>query len=161
THAYGAALDNPGLFVCCVVGDGEAETGALAASWHLNKFLDPVTDGAVLPVLHLNGYKIANPTILARVPRDELRALLEGYGFAPRFLEGDDPATMHRGMAALLDEVVTEIAELQRAARSGSAAGRPRWPMIVLVTPKGWTGPKEVDGVRIEGTFRAHQVPLT
>ena len=159
-HAHGAALDNPDLLVCCVVGDGEAETGPLAASWHANKFLDPVGDGAVLPVLHLNGYKIANPTILARIPRGELRSLLEGYGYAPRFLEGSEPEAMHQGMAALLDEVMDEIASIQRAARAGKTDGRPRWPMIVLVTPKGWTGPREVDGVRMEGTFRAHQVPL-
>ena len=159
-HAYGAALDNPDLLVCCVVGDGEAETGPLAASWHSNKFLNPVQDGAVLPVLHLNGYKIANPTVLARIPRDELRSLLEGYGYAPRFVEGSDPATMHQQMAATLDEVVGEIAELQRRARSESELGRPRWPMIVLRTPKGWTGPKEVDGLPAEGSFRSHQVPL-
>ena len=160
-HAHGAALDNPDLLVCCVVGDGEAETGPLAASWHANKFLDPVGDGAVLPVLHLNGYKIANPTALARIPREELRSLLEGYGYAPRFLEGSEPEAMHRGMADLVDEVVTEIAAIQYAARAGQTDGRPRWPMIVLVTPKGWTGPHVVDGVRVEGTFRAHQVPLT
>jgi xylulose-5-phosphate/fructose-6-phosphate phosphoketolase len=160
-HAHGAALDNPDLLVCCVVGDGEAETGPLAASWHANKFLDPVGDGAVLPVLHLNGYKIANPTVLARIPRDELRSLLVGYGYAPRFLEGSDPEAMHRGMADLVDEIVTEIASIQQAARSGRSDGRPQWPMIVLVTPKGWTGPDVVDGVRVEGTFRAHQVPLT
>ena len=160
-HAHGAALDNPDLLVCCVVGDGEAETGPLAASWHANKFLDPVGDGAVLPVLHLNGYKIANPTALARIPREELRSLLEGYGYAPRFLEGSEPEAMHRGMADLVDEVVTEIASIQHAARAGQTDARPRWPMIVLVTPKGWTGPHVVDGVRVEGTFRAHQVPLT
>jgi xylulose-5-phosphate/fructose-6-phosphate phosphoketolase len=160
-HAHGAALDNPDLLVCCVVGDGEAETGPLAASWHANKFLDPVGDGAVLPVLHLNGYKIANPTVLARIPHEELRSLLEGYGYAPRFLEGSEPEAMHRGMADLVDELVTEIASIQRAARSGQSDARPRWPMIVLVTPKGWTGPDAVDGVRVEGTFRAHQVPLT
>src|SRR5213083_2121140 len=130
THAYGAAFDNPNLIVGCVVGDGEAETGPLAASWHSNKFLDPVRDGAVLPILHLNGYKIANPTVLARIPRDELRALLEGYGYAPRVLEGSDPDAMHQQMAALLDEVVDEIAEIQRGARDGGASGRPRWPMI-------------------------------
>jgi xylulose-5-phosphate/fructose-6-phosphate phosphoketolase len=160
-HAHGAALDNPDLLVCCVVGDGEAETGPLAASWHANKFLDPVGDGVVLPVLHLNGYKIANPTVLARIPRDELGSLLEGYGYAPRFLEGSEPEAMHRGMADLLDELVTEIASIQQAARSGQSDARPQWPMIVLVTPKGWTGPAVVDGVRVEGTFRAHQVPLT
>src|SRR4051794_29807425 len=159
-HAYGAALDNPDLLVCCVVGDGEAETGPLATSWHSNKFLDPVTDGAVLPVLHLNGYKIANPTVLARIPRDELRSLLEGYGYAPRFVEGDDPDVMHGLMAEALDAAVDEIAEIQRAAREDGARARPRWPLLVLVTPKGWTGPKEVDGKPVEGTFRAHQVPL-
>jgi xylulose-5-phosphate/fructose-6-phosphate phosphoketolase len=159
-HAYGAAFDNPDLLVCCVVGDGEAETGPLAASWHSNKFLNPVTDGAVLPVLHLNGYKIANPTVLARIPEAELRALLEGYGYAPRFVEGSDPATMHRLMAATLDEVADEIAEIQRRARFDGELERPRWPMIVLRTPKGWTGPKIVDGLPAEGSFRSHQVPL-
>src|SRR3954466_14612676 len=160
-HAHGAALDNPDLLVCCVVGDGEAETGPLAASWHSNKFLNPARDGAVLPVLHLNGYKIANPTVLARIPHDELRALLEGYGHAPRFVEGSDPDEMHQAMAATLDEVLDEIRELQSAARPGGAAERPRWPMIVLRTPKGWTGPKEVDGLPAEGSFRSHQVPLS
>jgi xylulose-5-phosphate/fructose-6-phosphate phosphoketolase len=159
-HAYGAAFDNPGLLVCCVVGDGEAETGPLAASWHSNKFLDPVRDGAVLPVLHLNGYKIANPTLLARIPRDELRALIEGYGYAPRFVEGDDPAAMHELMAATLDDVIGEIQAIQSRAREGGERARPRWPMIVLVTPKGWTGPKEVDGQPAEGSYRSHQVPL-
>jgi xylulose-5-phosphate/fructose-6-phosphate phosphoketolase len=159
-HAYGAVFDNPDLIALCVVGDGEAETGPLAASWHSNKFLDPRTDGAVLPVLHLNGYKIANPTILARIPRDELRALLQGYGYAPRFVEGDDPQTMHQLMAAALDDAVGEIRALQRAAREDGSTQRPRWPMIVLVTPKGWTGPKEVDGLPTEGTWRSHQVPL-
>jgi xylulose-5-phosphate/fructose-6-phosphate phosphoketolase len=162
-HAYGAAFDNPDLLVCCVVGDGEAETGPLATSWHSNKFLDPVRDGAVLPVLHLNGYKIANPTVLARIPRSELRRLLEGYGYAPRFVEGDDPARMHQLMAATLDEAVGEIAEIQRSARDENLTrprDRPRWPMIVLCTPKGWTGPKLVDGLPAEGSFRSHQVPL-
>ena len=167
-HAYGAAFDNPDLLVCCVIGDGEAETGPLAASWHSNKFLDPVHDGAVLPILHLNGYKIANPTVLARIPPAELRALLEGYGYAPRFVEGDDPETMHELMASTLDEVVAEIAEIQRRAREDADPGRdedptqprPRWPMIVLRTPKGWTGPKVVDGLPAEGSFRSHQVPL-
>jgi xylulose-5-phosphate/fructose-6-phosphate phosphoketolase len=160
-HAYGAAFDNPDLVVCCVVGDGEAETGPLAASWHSNKFLNPVRDGAVLPILHLNGYKIANPTVLARIPQDELRSLLEGYGYVPHFVEGSDPATMHQRMAATLEEVSDEIAEIQHRARSQGAIGRPRWPMIVLRTPKGWTGPKEVDGLPAEGSFRSHQVPLT
>ncbi len=159
-HAYGAAFDNPDLLVCCVVGDGEAETGPLAASWHSNKFLNPVRDGAVLPILHLNGYKIANPTILARIPEDELRSLLEGYGYAPRFVTGSEPEAMHQRMAATLDEVVAEIGAIQRHARAEGNAARPRWPLIVLRTPKGWTGPGEVDGVAVEGTFRAHQVPL-
>jgi xylulose-5-phosphate/fructose-6-phosphate phosphoketolase len=159
-HAYGAAFDNPDLLVACVVGDGEAETGALAASWHSNKFLDPARDGAVLPILHLNGYKIANPTVLARIPRDELRALLEGHGHAPRFVEGSDPAEMHQLMAATLDEVVAEIAEIQDGARSGGRRERPSWPLIVLVTPKGWTGPKVVDDKPAEGSYRSHQVPL-
>jgi xylulose-5-phosphate/fructose-6-phosphate phosphoketolase len=160
-HAFGAAFDNPDLLVCCIVGDGEAETGPLAASWHSNKFLDPVTDGAVLPVLHLNGYKIANPTVLARIPEDELRALLEGYGYAPRFVSGSEPEDMHQRMAAVLDEVVGEIRAIHRRAREQGDATRPRWPMLVLRTPKGWTGPREVDGVQVEGTFRAHQVPLS
>jgi xylulose-5-phosphate/fructose-6-phosphate phosphoketolase len=160
-HAYGAVLDNPDLLALCVVGDGEAETGPLAASWHSNKFLDPARDGAVLPVLHLNGYKIANPTVLARIPGEELRALLEGYGYAPRFVEGSDPDEMHGLMAATLDEVLDEIAAIQNRARNGGAEGeRPRWPMIVLRSPKGWTGPKEVDGRPVEGTWRAHQVPF-
>ncbi|HTX30398.1 MAG TPA: phosphoketolase family protein [Solirubrobacteraceae bacterium] len=159
-HAYGAVLDNPDLLAVCVIGDGEAETGPLAASWHSNKFLDPARDGAVLPILHLNGYKIANPTILARIPRPELQALLEGYGYAPRFVEGSDPDAMHQLMAATLEDVVGEIAAIQDRARSAAGAGRPRWPMLVLVTPKGWTGPKVVDGLPVEGTWRAHQVPL-
>ena len=159
-HAYGAAFDNPDLMVCCVVGDGEAETGPLAASWHSNKFLNPVRDGAVLPVLHLNGYKIASPTVLARIPEPELRSLLEGYGYAPRFVQGSDPATMHQRMAAALDEITEEIAQIQLRARSQGERTRPRWPMIVLRTPKGWTGPKEVDGLPAEGSFRSHQVPL-
>ncbi len=155
THAYGAAFDNPDLVVLCVVGDGEAETGPLAASWHSNKFLDPVRDGAVLPVLHLNGFKIANPTVLARIPHDELAALLEGYGHRPIFVEGDDPAEMHQRMAAALDAALDDIAAIQRRARDGGGAGeRPRWPILVLRTPKGWTGPHE-------GTAAAHQVPIT
>ena len=157
-HAYGAAFDNPDLVVGCVVGDGEAETGPLAASWHSNKFVDPARDGAVLPILHLNGYKIANPTVLARIPEDELRALLEGYGHAPRFVTGDDPDAVHDAFAAALDACLDEIAAIKRAARR--ARERPRWPMIVLRTPKGWTGPKEVDGVQVEGTWRSHQVPI-
>jgi xylulose-5-phosphate/fructose-6-phosphate phosphoketolase len=159
-HSYGAAFDNPTLLVCCVVGDGEAETGPLAASWHSNKFLDPVSDGTVLPVLHLNGYKIANPTVLARLPHDELRALLEGFGHTPWFVEGSDPEAMHRLMADTLDEVLAEIARIRAAAAAGDGPQRPHWPMIVLRTPKGWTGPKEVDGLPAEGSFRSHQVPL-
>jgi len=168
-HAYGAAFDNPDLLVLCVVGDGEAETGPLAASWHSNKFLNPVTDGAVLPVLHLNGYKIANPTVLARIGDQELADLMRGYGYEPHFVVGDDPAVVHRLLADTLDEVLDSIAAIQRDARSdqAGAAGRPgqpperpAWPMIVLRTPKGWTGPKVVDGLPVEGTFRAHQVPL-
>ena len=159
-HAYGAAFDNPDLLVACVVGDGEAETGALATSWHSNKFLNPVSDGAVLPILHLNGYKIAGPTVLARITRDELEALFHGYGYSVHVVEGDDPAVMHQQMAATLDTVISEIRQIQRDARTHGYAGRPRWPMIVLISPKGWTGPKEVDGKQIEGTFRAHQVPV-
>lgn len=159
-HAYGAALDHPDLLVTCVIGDGEAETGPLAGSWHANKFLDPVHDGAVLPVLHLNGYKIANPTVLARLPEAELDALLRGYGHEPLYVAGDDPLTVHRAMAAAMDRAVDRIRELQDAARTGRETGRPRWPMIVLRTPKGWTGPVEVDGLPVEGTWRAHQVPL-
>jgi xylulose-5-phosphate/fructose-6-phosphate phosphoketolase len=160
-HAYGAAFDNPDLLVACVVGDGEAETGPLATSWHSNKFLNPVSDGAVLPILHLNGYKIANPTVLARIPHHELRALLEGYGYAPRFVEGSDPEQMHQLMADTLDEVVAEIASIQERCRNGAGGEpRPRWPMIVMRTPKGWTGPKIVDGLPSEGTWRSHQVPI-
>lgn len=159
-HAYGAAFDNPDLFVCCVIGDGEAETGALATSWHSNKFLNPVHDGAVLPILHLNGYKIAGPTVLARIPKAELAELMRGYGYRPYFVEGDDPATMHQLMAATLDEIVGEIRDIQRTARENGFTARPAWPMIVLNTPKGWTGPKYVDGKKVEGTFRSHQVPI-
>jgi xylulose-5-phosphate/fructose-6-phosphate phosphoketolase len=159
-HAFGAVFDNPDLVALCVVGDGEAETGPLAASWHSNKFLNPVTDGAVLPVLHLNGYKIANPAVLARIPETELTALMRGYGYEPHFVTGDDPAEVHRLLAATLETVFDDIAAVQHAARAGAAGDRPVWPMIVLRTPKGWTGPKEVDGVAVEGTFRAHQVPL-
>ena len=160
-HAYGSVFDNPDLLACCVVGDGEAETGSLATSWHSNKFLNPARDGAVLPILHLNGYKIAGPTVLARVPHHELVDLFHGYGHEPIFVEGDDPDTMHQLMAAALDQVLAQIRAIQKDARSGAPPQRPRWPMIVLRTPKGWTGPKVVDGVQIEGTFRAHQVPLT
>jgi xylulose-5-phosphate/fructose-6-phosphate phosphoketolase len=160
-HAFGAAFDNPDLLVACVIGDGEAETGPLATSWHGNKFLNPATDGAVLPILHLNGYKIANPTILARIEPDELRGFLEGNGWAPIYVEGHEPAAMHQLMAAALDQAAATIADIQRCARSGDAAERPRWPMIVLRSPKGWTCPKEVDGLKLEGTWRAHQVPIT
>jgi xylulose-5-phosphate/fructose-6-phosphate phosphoketolase len=159
-HAYGAAFDNPTLLVACVIGDGEAETGALAASWHSNKFLNPASDGAVLPILHLNGYKIANPTVLARIPEDELRRLLEGYGHRPIFVTGDDPADVHQQLAAAFDDALDEIASIQANARAGTTSGRPTWPMIVLRTPKGWTGPKVVDRLPVEGTFRAHQVPI-
>ena len=160
-HAFGAVFDNPGLLAVCVVGDGEAETGPLAASWHSNKFLSPRTDGAVLPILHLNGYKIANPTVLARIPERELHALLEGYGWRPVVVAGDEPEAVHRELAAALDEVLDEIAAIQAAARAGKGSSRPRWPMLVLRTPKGWTGPKEVDGLPVEGTWRSHQVPVT
>jgi xylulose-5-phosphate/fructose-6-phosphate phosphoketolase len=161
THAYGAAFDNPGLTVFCVVGDGEAETGPLAASWHSNKFLNPRRDGAVLPILHLNGYKIANPTVLARIPEEELTSLLVGYGHEPVFVTGDQPAAVHQAMAAALDQCLDEIGRIQRQARANKTSASVRWPMIVLRTPKGWTGPKEVDGLAVEGTFRAHQVPVT
>ena len=154
-------LDNPDLIVACVVGDGEAETGPLATAWHSNKFLNPATDGAVLPILHLNGYKIANPTILARITHEELDQLLRGYGWTPYFVEGHEPALMHEAMAATLDTVVEQIKVIQTDARVHGNAARPRWPMIVLNSPKGWTGPKVVDGVQIEGTFHAHQVPLS
>ncbi len=160
SHAFGAVLDNPDLIAACVVGDGEAETGPLAAGWQLNKFLHPATDGAVLPILHLNGYKIANPTVLARISREELDQFFRGQGWIPHIVEGDDPMTMHATMAGTMDRVVADILAIQKNARAGGAARRPRWPMIVLITPKGWTGPKVVDGQRIEGTFRAHQVPL-
>src|SRR5207248_2589608 len=152
SHAYGAAFDNPDLLVACVVGDGEAETGPLATSWHANKFLDPVHDGAVLPILHLNGYKIANPAVLARIPDEELDSLLRGYGYAPRYVTGSDPEWMHQEMAAILDEVIDDIQQAQRRARAGGDGQRPRWPMIVLRSPKGWTGPSDVDGVPVEGT---------
>ncbi|MDP3256721.1 phosphoketolase [Bosea sp. (in: a-proteobacteria)] len=160
-HAFGAVLDNPDLIAACVIGDGEAETGPLAASWHSNKFLNPAADGAVLPILHLNGYKIANPTVLSRIPADELAALLRGYGYAPLFVEGDEPEAMHQAMAAALDEAFAGIAAIQKAAREDGATLRPRWPMIVLRSPKGWTGPKTVDGLKSEGFWRSHQVPFS
>jgi xylulose-5-phosphate/fructose-6-phosphate phosphoketolase len=160
SHAYGAAFDNPDLIVACVVGDGEAETGPLAASWHSNKFLNPVHDGAVLPILHLNGYKIAGPTVLARIPRDELDAMFRGFGYTPYFVEGDDPMAMHQLMATTLDTVIAEIQRIQTDARTNGFKARPCWPMIILRSPKGWTGPKEVDDKPTEGTFRSHQVPM-
>src|SRR5207253_6154101 len=167
SHAFGAAFDNPDLLVACVVGDGEAETGPLATSWHSNKFLNPVHDGAVLPILHLNGYKIAGPTVLARIPHDELQHLLRGYGYTPYFVQGDDPQAMHldpepmhHKMADTLDTCISEIKAIQADARKNGFRGRPTWPMIVLRTPKGWTGPREVDGKPTEGTFRSHQVPM-
>ncbi len=173
SHAFGAVFDNPQLIAACVVGDGEAETGPLATAWHSNKFLNPRSDGVVLPILHLNGYKIANPTLLARISREELEQLLRGYGWTPYFVEGHEPARMHAAMAATLDQVVGRIRQIQQAARSAAAPGstaapgsdgtpeRPRWPMVVLISPKGWTGPKTVDGLAVEGTFRSHQVPLS
>jgi xylulose-5-phosphate/fructose-6-phosphate phosphoketolase len=160
-HAYGAVFDNPDLLVACVVGDGEAETGALATSWHSNKFLNPVNDGAVLPILHLNGYKIANPTILARISKDELENLFRGYGYKPYFVEGDKPDLVHQIMAGTLDTIVAEIKQIQTTARKKGFKKRPAWPMIVFRTPKGWTGPKTVDGLPAEGSFRSHQVPLS
>src|ERR671935_282353 len=160
-HAFGAALDNPDLLVCCVVGDGEAEAGPLATSWHSNKFLNPSRDGAVLPILHLNGYKIANPTILARIPHEELEHLMRGYGYEPYFVEGSDPPSMHQAMSATLEHCVRDIRRIQQEARrTGADVKRPRWPMVILRSPKGWTGPKEVDGHKVEGFWRAHQVPL-
>jgi xylulose-5-phosphate/fructose-6-phosphate phosphoketolase len=161
SHAFGAVFDNPKLTVACVVGDGEAETGPLATSWHSNKFLNPATDGAVLPILHLNGYKIANPTLLARISREELEQLLRGYGWTPHYVEGHEPMLMHAAMAATLDKVIEEIRRIQAQAREHGATDRPRWPMIVFASPKGWTGPKFVDGLAIEGTFRSHQVPIS
>jgi xylulose-5-phosphate/fructose-6-phosphate phosphoketolase len=159
-HAYGAAFDNPGLVVPCIVGDGEAETGTLATSWHSNKFLNPVTDGTVLPILHLNGYKIANPTVLARIPHEELEQLMRGYGYTPYTAEGDDPATMHEQMATTLDRIFDHIAQLRDRAAKEERPQRPAWPMLILRSPKGWTGPEAVDGEPVEGTWRAHQVPL-
>ena len=161
SHSFGAALDNPDLAVACVVGDGEAETGPLATAWDSNKFLNPATDGVVLPILHLNGYKIANPTVPARVTREELEQLLRGHGWTPYFVEGHEPEPMHQAMAGTMDTVVEHIKSIQHDARVLGKGERPRWPMIVLNSPKGWTGPKMVDGLQIEGTFRAHQVPLS
>ena len=160
SHAFGAVFDNPDLIATCVVGDGEAETGPLAGSWHSNKFLNPVKDGAVLPILHLNGYKIANPTILARISHEELRDLFVGYGYKPYFVEGSDPLVMHQLMAQTLDTVIQEIKDIQHNARQKNVMQRPRWPIIILKSPKGWTGPKEVDGKKTEGFWRSHQVPL-
>ncbi len=160
SHAFGAAFDNPDLIVSCVIGDGEAETGPLATAWHSNKFLNPITDGAVLPILHLNGYKIANPTLLARIEHEELEQFLQGCGWSPYFVEGDDPEKMHQLMAEVMGKAIEDILVIQNNARSNHDASRPRWPMIVLKSPKGWTGPKVVDGLQIEGTFRAHQIPL-
>jgi xylulose-5-phosphate/fructose-6-phosphate phosphoketolase len=160
SHAYGAALDNPDLIVACVIGDGEAETGPLATSWHSNKFLNPQSDGAVLPILHLNGYKIANPTVLARIPEQELAQLMEGYGYDPHFVAGDDPALVHRELALTLEKCVAEIRRIQHDARTNGNEKRPQWPMIVFRTPKGWTCPKEIDGKRCEGYWRSHQVPM-
>ena len=159
SHAFGAAFDNPELIVACVIGDGEAETGPLATSWQSNKFLDPITDGAVLPILHLNGYKISNPTVLARIEGEELDQFLRGCGWAPLFVEGDDPDTMHERMATVMEAAIEAIRQIRSSARARNIAARPRWPVIVLRSPKGWTGPKFVDGLQIEGTFRAHQVP--
>ncbi len=161
SHSFGAVFDNPDLIVACVVGDGEAETGPLATAWHSNKFLDPATDGAVLPILHLNGYKISNPTVLARITREELEQLLRGYGWTPYFVEGHEPDLMHEAMATTLDIAVERIRSIQQDARANGNKERPRWPMIVLASPKGWTGPKIVDGLQVEGTFRSHQVPLS
>lgn len=160
SHAFGAVFDNPALVVACVIGDGEAETGPLATAWHSNKFLNPITDGAVLPILHLNGYKIANPTVPARIEHEELEQFLRGCGWTPHFVEGDEPERMHQLMAATLEKVIENIRQIQSNARNNNDTTRPRWPMIVLRSPKGWTGPKVVDGLQVEGTFRAHQVPL-
>src|SRR5579859_7305704 len=161
SHAFGAAFDNPNLVVFAVVGDGEAETGPMATSWHSNKFLNPIHDGVVIPILHLNGYKIAGPTVLARIPKEELSNLLRGYGYRTYFVSGHEPEPMHQSMAAALETVLDDIRSIQRDARTNGFSRRPEWPMIVLESPKGWTGPKEVDGVQVEGTFRAHQVPLS
>jgi len=161
SHAYGAAFDNPDLTVACIVGDGEAETGPLATAWHSNKFLNPIHDGAVLHILHLNGYKIANPTVLARISPEELESLFIGYGYKPYVVAGNDPVTLHQAMPATLDTVVAEIKSVQDEARTRDEAMRPRWPMIILRTPKGWTGPQEVDGLKTEGFWRSHQIPVS
>src|SRR5215204_3537773 len=161
SHAYGMAFDNPDLIVACVVGDGEAETGPLATAWHSNKFLNPIRDGAVLPILNLNGYKIANPTFLARISHEELESLFVGYGYTPYFVEGSDPASMHEKMAATLDQAVAAIRSVQRAARESNTPVRPRWPVIILRSPKGWTGPQEINGHKVEGSWRSHQVPFS
>ena len=161
SHAYGAAFDNPDLIVCAVVGDGESETGPLATSWHSNKFLDPKNDGAVLPILHLNGYKIANPAVLARITREELVKLFEGYGHEVHIVEGSDPEVLHGVMAQTLEDCYATIRDIQTAARDDGDTERKPWPMIIMITPKGWTGPKEIDGLQYEGTWRSHQVPLT
>ena len=160
-HSFGAVFDNPDLITTCVVGDGEAETGPLATAWHSNKFLNPKTDGAVLPILHLNGYKISNPTVFSRISHEEIKSFFEGCGWKPYFVEGDDPMTMHKLMAETLDTVIEEIKAIQKNARENGVTERPKWPMIIFRSPKGWTGPKVVDGKQIEGTFRAHQVPMT
>ncbi|MEH6406100.1 MAG: phosphoketolase family protein, partial [Leeuwenhoekiella sp.] len=160
SHAFGAAFDNPGLIVACIIGDGEAETGPLATAWHSNKFLNPISDGAVLPILHLNGYKISNPTLLSRIEHDELEQFYRGCGWSPYFVEGDDPMTMHKLMAVATAQAIEDIQQIQSHARNHNDNTRPRWPMIILRSPKGWTGPKEVDGVLNEGTFHSHQVPI-
>ncbi len=160
SHAFGAAFDNPDLIVTCVVGDGEAETGPLATAWHSNKFLNPITDGAVLPIIHLNGFKISNPTILSRIEREELDHLLRGYGWHPLYVEGHEPSQMHQTMAETLDKAMHEIRRIQKHAREHNDSTRPRWPVVVFISPKGWTGPKKIDGKVVEGNFRSHQVPL-
>ena len=159
-HAFGAVMDNPGLIAACVVGDGEAETAPLAAAWHSNKFLNPITDGAVLPILHLNGFQLSNPTLFSRISHEETEMFFKGCGWEPRFVEGDEPQQMHQKMAAALDWAVREIQRIQEYARTSEDAARPRWPMIVFRSPKGWTGPKEVDGKPVEGSWRSHQIPI-
>jgi xylulose-5-phosphate/fructose-6-phosphate phosphoketolase len=161
SHAFGAAFDNPDLFIACVIGDGEAETGPLATAWHSNKFLNPVSDGVVLPILHLNGYKISNPTLLARISHEELEQLLRGYGWTPYFVEGHEPELMHEAMASVLEKIIDQIKQIRSQAQNQPIPSRPRWPVLVLNSPKGWTGPKVVDGLAVEGTFRAHQVPIS